>query len=209
MKLRLALAAAMFVSGAAVGAEPPKADPAKAQQTANQVCAACHGPDGNSPTPANPKLAGQVPEYITKQLMNFKSADGSRAERENPIMAGMVAALSPDDMRNLGAYYAGQKAKPGFATSTATIELGQQIYRAGIVDRGVPACAGCHGATGLGMPKQYPRLAGQYPEYTETQMKAWRSAARANDPNKMMRMIAARMSDAEIKAVADYIAGLR
>lgn len=208
--LRLALVAAMFASGAVLGAEPPpKADPAKAQQTASQVCAACHGPDGNSPTSANPKIAGQVPEYIAKQLMNFKPADGKKAERENPIMAGMVAALTPDDMRNLAAYYATQSAKPGAATNTATVELGQHIYRAGIAEKGVPACAGCHGATGLGMAKQYPRLAGQYAEYTEAQMVAWRSAARANDPNKMMRMIAARMSDAEIKAVSDYIAGLR
>ncbi|MCC6610414.1 MAG: cytochrome c4 [Burkholderiales bacterium] len=209
MKPRLALVAAMFVSGAVIGAESPKADPAKAQQTASQICAACHGPDGNSLVPENPKLAGQVPEYITKQLMDFKAVDGKKAERENAIMGGMVATLSPDDMRNLGAYYGGQAAKPGFATNAATVSLGQAIYRAGIVDRGVPACSGCHGVTGLGLAKQYPRLAGQYAEYTETQMKAWRSAARANDPNKMMRMIAARLTDAEIKAVADYAAGLR
>jgi cytochrome c553 len=210
MNLRLALVAATFASGAAIGAEPPsKADPAKAQQTAAQVCAACHGADGNSPTPVNPNLAGQVPEYITKQLLNFKAAEGKKAERENAIMVGMVATLSPDDMRNLGAYYAGQTAKPGFAKNAATVELGQRIYRAGIVDKGVPACAGCHGATGLGMAKQYPRLAGQHADYTEAQMKAWRTAERANDPSKMMRMIGARMSDGEIKAVADYIAGLR
>ena len=210
MKLRLALAAAAFTTGTAIGAEPPpKADPAKAQQTVSQVCAACHGVDGNSPLPVNPNLAGQIPEYIAKQLMNFKAAEGKKAERENAIMAGMVAALSPEDMRNLAAYYGGQTAKPGFARNTDTVELGQRIFRAGLVDKGVPACAGCHGATGLGMPKQYPRLAGQHPEYTEVQMKAWRSADRANDPGKMMRMLAARMSDAEIKAVADYIAGLR
>jgi len=210
MKLRLALMVATFASGAAIGAEPPaKADPAKAQQTAAQVCVACHALDGNSPTSANPNLAGQIPEYITKQLMNFKAAEGKKAERENPIMAGMVAALSAEDMRNLGAYYGGQTAKPGVATNAATVELGRHIYRAGVVEKGIPACAGCHGATGLGMPKQYPRLAGQYAEYTEAQMKAWRSATRANDPNKMMRMIAAKMSDAEIQAVADFIAGLR
>jgi len=210
MKLRLALVAATFASGTAIGAEPPpKAEPAKAQQTAAQVCAACHGADGNSPTSANPIIAGQIPEYLAKQLMNFKAAEGKKAERENAIMAGMVAALSPEDMRNLGAYYGGQKARTGFAKNAATVELGQRIYRAGIADKGIPACAGCHGATGLGTAKQYPRLAGQYTEYTEAQMKAWRSAERANDPNKMMRMIGARMSDAEIQAVADYIAGLR
>jgi len=210
MKLRLALVAATFASAAAIGAEPPlTADPAKAQETAAQVCAACHGVDGNSPTPANPKLAGQIPAYTTKQLINFKAADGKKPERDNAIMAGMVAALSPDDMRNLGAYYAAQTAKPGVATDTATVEVGQQIYRAGIVEKGVPACSGCHGVTGLGVPNQYPRLAGQFAEYTEAQMQAWRNGARANDPNKMMRMIAAKMTDAEIKAVADYIAGLR
>ncbi|MCZ7565996.1 MAG: cytochrome c4 [Burkholderiales bacterium] len=210
MKLRLALAAATFASAAAIGAEsPPAAVPAKAQQTASEVCAACHGVDGNSPTPENPNLAGQIPEYMTKQLMNFKSPEGKKAERENAIMAGMVAALSPEDMRNLGAYYGAQRAKPGFATDTATVELGQRIYRAGIVEKGVPACSGCHGVTGLGLPMQYPRLAGQHTQYTVAQMQAWRTGARANDPNKMMRMIAAKMTDAEIKAVSDYIAGLR
>jgi cytochrome c553 len=121
----------------------------------------------------------------------------------------MVANLTPEDMRNLGAYYAAQKPNEGFAHNTATLELGQQIYRGGIVSAGIPACGSCHGATGAGMPAQYPRLAGQHPEYIEAQMKAWRSGERANDPARMMRTIAAKMSDAQIKAVADYIAGLR
>ncbi len=210
MKIRLALLCAALASGAALAAEPaPKADPAKAQQTASQVCAACHGAAGQSAIPANPNLAGQIPEYIAKQLMNFKAADGKPAVRANPIMAGMVANLTPEDMRNLAAYYAAQTPSTGAAQNTATVELGQQIFRGGIASQGIPACGSCHGATGAGLPVQYPRLAGQHPEYIEAQMKAWRSGERANDAGKMMRTIAAKMSDAQIKAVADYIAGLR
>ena len=210
MKIRLALLCAALASGAALAAEPmPKADPAKAQQTASQVCAACHGAAGQSAIPANPNLAGQIPEYTAKQLMNFKAADGKPAARANPIMAGMVANLTPEDMRNLAAYYAAQAPSTGAAHNTDTVELGQQIYRGGIASQGIPACGSCHGATGAGIPAQYPRLAGQHPEYIEAQMRAWRSGERANDAGKMMRTIAAKMSDAQIKAVADYIAGLR
>lgn len=213
MRIRLALLGAALASGgvsvASAAETLPKADPAKAQQTVSQVCAACHGPTGQSPLPENPHLAGQIAEYTTKQLMNFKAAEGKQAERVNPIMAGMVANLTPEDMRNLGAYFAAQTPNKGFARNTATVELGQQIYRGGIASQGIPACSGCHGATGAGMPAQYPRLAGQHPEYIEAQMKAWRSGARANDPGKMMRTIAEKMSDPQIKAVADYIAGLR
>ena len=205
MKLRLALLAGVFAASAAFAAEPQnKADLAKGRDIVNQICGACHGPDGNSPSPANPKLAGQIEEYLDKQLTNFKSGD-----RKNPVMSGMVAALSADDMRNVAAYFASQTPKPGAAHNKDTIELGKTIYRAGVMDKGVPACSGCHGANGAGMPSQYPRLAGQYAEYLEAQMKAWRSGERANDPNKMMRMVAAKMSDAVIRAVADYIAGLR
>jgi cytochrome c553 len=211
MKLRCALIAAALTSGAALAAQPlPKADSAKGQQIATQVCAACHGPDGNSTAPANPKLAAQHPEYLAKQLANFKpSAGGKPAERENAIMAGFAAALSPDDMRNVAAFYAAQKLIPEKARNKDTIELGQRIFRAGIAERGVAACAGCHGPRGEGIPAQFPALAGQYADYIDAQLRAFRSGARANDPNKMMRMTAARLSDAEIKAVADYIAGLR
>lgn len=210
MKIRLALLSAALASGVALAAETlPKADPAKAQQTATQVCAACHGATGQSPIPANPHLAGQVAEYTAKQLMNFKAVDGKPAGRVNPIMGGMVANLTPDDMRNLGAYYAAQAPNAGVARNTDTVELGQQIFRGGIASQGIPACSGCHGTTGAGMPAQYPRLAGQHPEYIEAQLKAWRSGERANDSGKMMRTIASKMSDAQIKAVADYIAGLR
>lgn len=214
MNFRLALlasgAAASLMAGVALAADQlPKADPAKGQQIATQVCAACHGADGNSIAPANPKLAGQNAEYLYKQLSNFKAAAGKKAERENGIMAGMVANLSPEDMRNVAAYYAAQKPKSETAKNKDLVELGQKIYRAGIPDKGVAACAGCHGATGAGMPSQYPRLAGQFAEYTEAQMKAWRGGERVNDPNKMMRMTAGKMSDQEIKAVSDYVAGLR
>lgn len=188
---------------------PAKPDLAKARETATQVCAGCHGADGNSPAPTNPKLAGQVPEYLHKQLRNFKGVDGKPAERQNPIMGGMVAALSDDDMKGLAQYYAGQKAKPGQAKNQATAELGQKIFRAGDSTKGLPACAGCHGPAGAGLPAQYPRLAGQHAEYIEAQLKSFRAGERANDANKMMRTIALKMTDADIKAVSDYIAGLR
>jgi len=208
MKRVLALAA--IFAATAVAAEPPfKGDAAKAQNIVNQVCAACHAADGNSQIAANPKLAGQIPEYLYKQLVNFKAAAGKKAERENPVMAGMVAPLSSDDMRNLAAYFAEQKAKPGHAKSKDLVALGQRIYRGGIAAEGVPACSSCHGPNGAGMPSQYPRLSGQHALYTETQLKAFRAGARANDAAASMRGIAARLSDREIEAVADYLAGLR
>lgn len=186
-----------------------KVDSAKGQSIANKVCAPCHGADGNSPTPANPKLAGQIPEYLQKQLGNFKSASGKKAERENPIMGGMAAGLSAEDSRDVAAYFAAQSPKPGAAKHPETLALGRKIWRGGDQAKGVPACAACHGAAGAGLPAQYPRLAGQYPEYIEAQLKAFRAGERRNDANKMMQSIASRMSDPEIRAVADYISGLR
>lgn len=211
MKLHCALLAAAVASGNALAAEPlPKADAAKGQQIATQVCAACHGIDGNSIAPANPKLAGQIPDYLVKQLTNFKpAAAGKPAERNNAVMAGFAATLSPDDVRNVAAYYSAQPLKPEKARNKDTVELGQKIYRAGIAEKGVAACAGCHGAKGEGVPAQYPAIAGQFADYVDAQLKAFRAGERANDPNRMMRMTAARMSDAEMKAVADFIAGLR
>jgi cytochrome c553 len=210
---RFALTLCAGMATAATAADAPanaaaKPDAGKGQTIATQVCAACHGADGNSTITANPKLAGQMPEYIVKQLTNFKAAAGKKAERENPVMAGMVAALSPDDMKNLAAYFGGQKAKDGAARNKDLVTLGQKIWRGGISEKGVAACASCHGANGAGVPSQYPRLAGQHAEYTEAQMKAWRSEQRANDPAKMMRTTAAKLSDKEIQAVSDYIAGL-
>jgi cytochrome c553 len=211
MKRPLVLVAGLALAAAhAFAAEPAaKPDAAAGQKIAAGVCAACHGADGNSPTAINPSLAGQIPEYTYKQLVNFKAAEGKEPERKNAIMQGMVAGLSSQDKRNLAAYFAAQTPAPGSAKNKDTIELGQRIYRAGIAERGIPACASCHGATGGGMPAQYPRLAGQHAEYTVAQMKAWRAGERANDANRMMRSISARMSDAEIAAVSDYIAGLR
>ena len=202
------LLATSFMSHAAEEAKG-KADPAKGKVIAETVCVACHGADGNSPAAANPNLAGQGAEYLYKQLVNFKAADGKPAARNNAIMGGMVAALSDDDMKNLAAWFSSQKLKPAVAKDETKIALGQKIWRQGDFKKGVPACAGCHGPAGAGLPAQYPRLAGQYAEYTEAQLKAFRNDERNNDPEKMMRIVAAKMSDAEMKAVAEYAAGLR
>jgi len=205
----LALAACTLTTHAVAQAAANKPDLAKGQQIASTVCVGCHGPDGNSPAAVNPKLAGQHQEYLLKQLRNFKAPDGSPDRRVNPVMNGMVAALSEDDMRNIAAFFATQKLSPETAKNRQTIEVGQKLWRAGDGAKGVPACAGCHGPSGAGMPAQYPRLSGQYAEYTESQLKAFRLGERANDANKMMRTIAIKMTDAEIKAVSDYAAGLR
>jgi len=200
----------VLVAASAVAVEPAaKSDLAKGQAIASQACAACHGADGNSPTPANPKLAGQVAEYLEKQLHGFKAAQGKKPERDNAVMAGMVANLAPEDMRNVAAYYASQKPKGGISRSRELVFVGQKLYRAGNAATGLPACAGCHGPNGAGVPAQYPRLAGQYAEYTAAQLKTFHEGQRANDTNRMMRSIAAKMSDAEMRAVSDYIAGLR
>ena len=210
MKRALALLSFAVCAGPLAAAEhAAKADSAKGQSIAGKICAACHGADGNSPTPANPKLASQVPEYLQKQLANFKPAAGKRAERENPIMGGMVASLSVEDMRDVAAYYSAQQVKPGAVRNPDALALGRKIWRGGDVAKGLPACAACHGASGAGLPAQYPRLAGQYSEYTEAQLKAFRSGERRNDANGMMQAIAVRMSEPEIRAVADYVAGLR
>ena len=186
-----------------------KPDLAKAEQLAKQVCVACHAADGNSVAPANPKLAAQHANYLNKQLTNFKPQGGKKAARESALMAGMVANLSDADMRALAAYYASQKLKPAAASDKDLAALGQKIWRGGIAGKSVAACAGCHGPDGAGIPGQYPRLAGQFAEYVDAQLKLFRAGGRANDPNGMMRGVAARMSDEEIKAVAEYAAGLR
>lgn len=177
-------------------------------QAASALCAACHGVDGNASVPAFPKLAGQHYDYIVKQLNNFKVKPGATvAERANAQMAPFAAALSDQQIRDLAAYFSAQKLHPAAARHKETYELGKQIYRAGIASINVPACAACHGATGAGIPGQYPRLAGQWSEYTEAQMVAFRQGTRHNSP--VMTAVSARLSDAEIKAVSDYIAGLR
>lgn len=206
-----ALAVLLAASFSAYAGEEAKAkaDPEKGKATAETVCAACHNADGNSMIPANPILAGQHKEYLFKQLANFKAAGDKPAVRQNGVMNGMVAALTEEDMRNVAAWFSQQKMKPTQAKNAETIKLGEKLWRGGNLAKGIPACAGCHGPAGAGLPAQYPRLAGQHAEYTEAQLKAFRVGERANDPEKMMRMIADKMSDAEIRAVADYAAGLR
>ena len=204
-----AVFSAAIWSGTVAAEDAAKPDAAKGQIIATQVCAACHAADGNSAAPANPKLAGQFYDYLHKQLANFKPQGGKKAERDNAVMAGMVANLSPADMKDVAAYFSSQKLKPAAATDKELAALGQKIYRGGNAASGVAACAGCHGPGGAGMPAQYPRISGQFAEYVEAQLKAFRAGARTNDPNGMMRAVAARMNDREIHAVAEYVAGLR
>jgi len=186
-----------------------KGDAAKGQEIVGKVCAACHGPDGNSPLPVNPSLAGQHAEYIVKQLVNFKSKDGKPAERSNAIMAGNAAGLSDDDMKNVAVFYASQTPRPRSARDPELVKQGQLIYRGGIAAKSVAACASCHSPNGAGLPAQFPRVAGQHAEYTAAQLKAFRTGERKNDPNNMMRTVAGKLSDREIAAVSEYIAGLR
>ena len=195
----------------AFAAEEVKTAPdlAKAKQIAETVCVACHGADGNSPTSANPILAGQGAAYLFKQLSEFKATDGKPALRNNPTMAGMTAALSVDDMKGLALYFSQQKRKPASATDEKLVAAGKNLWRKGDFEKGIAACAGCHGPAGAGVPAQYPRLAGQYAEYTDLQLKNFRSEERSNDPEKMMRSVADKLSDKQIKALADYVAGLR
>ena len=173
-----------------------------AAKMAAQVCAACHGANGNSAIALNPNLAGQFPEYITKQLKNFKSG-----ERKNAVMGGIAATLSAEDMIDLGVYFGSQTAKSSKARSNGVGSVGEKIYRGGIADTAAPACAACHGPAGAGVPVRFPRLAGQHADYTLSQMKAFRTGERANAP--MMRTIAAKMTDQDMAAVSDYIQGLR
>lgn len=205
-------AVSVAVSGAALAAKPEA--PKKPDLAAGEnlytngdsaknitACVGCHGAAGNSGSSAWPKLAGQHAAYLHKQLQEFKSG-----KRANPVMSGIAAGMDEQDMKNISAYLAKQTQKGGTAKNKDTIELGQTIYRAGIAAKGVPACAACHGPSGSGIPVQFPRIGGQWGEYTESQLTAFRSGARKN---QQMTAIAAKMSDLEIKAVSDYIAGLR
>lgn len=203
----------LAVSSIAVAAEKSassKVDPAKGEalytkgNTARNItaCVACHGAAGNSTIAQNPTLAAQHESYTYKQLADFKSP-----ERNNPIMTPIVKGLTDEEMKNLAAYLDAQAAKPGAAKNRDTVEMGKQIYRAGIAEKNVPACAGCHSPTGAGIPAQFARLAGQHQEYTAGQLANFRSGVRKN--SVQMATIAKRMSDDEINAVSDYIAGLR
>ncbi|MDI1237842.1 MAG: c-type cytochrome [Polaromonas sp.] len=189
-------------AGEAAPAKVAKPDLVKGEATYTAVCVACHAADGNSAIAANPKLAQQHPEYLVKQLQEFKSG-----KRNNAVMKGFASALSDDDMKNIAYWVTTKKAKPGFAKDKALVTLGERIYRGGIADRQVPACAGCHSPNGAGIPSQYPRLGGQHAEYTATQLTTFRDGVRNN--NLQMTQVAAKLNDREIRAVADYIAGLR
>jgi len=197
------LVATAWVLYPAVTAHPAQGNPAKAQQIVTQVCAACHGTDGNSLIQANPNLAGQFPEYLTNQLLSFRSG-----KRKSAVMSGIVLTLTPDDMKNLGAYYGEQSPQNGAAKDKELVALGQKIYRGGNAATAVPACASCHTPDGAGIPSQFPRLAGQHAEYVLAQLKAFSSGERADDNSKMMRAIAVKLSDQEMRAVAEYISGL-
>jgi cytochrome c553 len=194
-----ALGALLLISASAQGAGDAAAGKAK-----SAVCAGCHGVDGNSPTPMYPKLAGQVSEYTVKQLELFKSG-----QRQNPIMQGMAAPLSKKDMDDLGAYFASQKATPGSAIGDKDqIALGKKLYRGGNAATGVSACMSCHGPSGHGIPPRFPGVSGQHAAYTEAQLMAFRDGVR-KDPDDIMIRIAGRMSVTEIKAVSQYMAGIR
>lgn len=188
--------------GISVNVQAEESATKSAQQTVNTVCAACHAPDGNSVISLNPKLAGQHPEYLQKQLTEFKSG-----KRANAVMSGMAGALSDAEIKELAAYFSAKPITLAKAKSNGAGSAGEKIYRAGNAANGVPACAACHSANGAGLPSQFPRLSGQHADYTLAQLKAFRSGERANAP--MMMAIAAKMSDAEMAAVADYIQGLR
>jgi cytochrome c553 len=199
------LIAASFAATAMAASDakaPKKPDLAKGEASYTAVCAACHGADGNSGTPVNPKLSQQHPEYLVKQLQEFKAG-----KRDSAVMKGFASALSDDDMRNVAYWLAAKPAKAGFGKDKELVALGEKIYRGGIADRQIAACAGCHSPNGAGIPAQYPRLSGQHADYTVTQLVAFRDGARKN--STQMSQVAAKMNDREIKAVSDYIAGLR
>ena len=200
MKLLASLLTAAVVAAPAFSAAA--ADLVKGQETYGGVCIACHGEAGKSMLPENPVLAQQHPEYLVKQLSEYKSG-----KRNDPIMLGMAAMLSDEDMKNVSAYLAQQKAEPGAATDKDLAALGEQIYRGGIQDRNIASCAGCHSPNGAGIPAQYPRLSGQHAQYVVTQLNHFRDGTRDN--NQQMTDVAAKLNDKEIKALGEYIAGLK
>jgi cytochrome c553 len=202
--MRFAGVMALVYAGASAAASPAaiaKPDLVRGQQLASTVCAACHGADGIGTAPANPNLAAQGRDYIAAQLAAFKSG-----VRPSPIMQGMAAGLTPEDMLAVGAHYEAQKPVQGLARDKALAERGQRIWRGGIKALGVPACAGCHGAGGGGIPAQYPRLAGQPAELSLGWLKAYATGSR---PHAVMGPVAAKLSENDMKAVSEYIVGLR
>ncbi len=201
MKFKFLIAVFSLVMG--VNATAVAGDAAAGEGKA-AMCGSCHMPDGNSVVDQFPKIAGQHEQYIVKQLAEFKSM-----KRKDDIMFGMAAALTDQDMADIGAFYASKTATVATADDSK-VALGKDIYRGGNMSTGVPACMGCHGPTGAGNPTaKYPTLGGQHVAYTVKQLKAFRDGARDNDPNKMMRSIAVRMTNEEMEAVANYLATLK
>ena len=208
--ISIALLAVSTLTYANEQAAPAKADPVKGEALYTNgdagrgivACASCHGAAGNSTISVNPKLSGQHEAYISKQLNNFKGA-----ERNNAVMTTFANMMNADDMKNVANYLAMQKSKPGAAKNKEIVELGKQIYRGGIAKKNVPACAGCHSPNGAGIPAQFPRIAGQHQDYTIAQLTNFRTGVRKN--SAQMVTISKRMSDDEMKAVADYVAGLK
>ena len=202
--LMTALLAVPVFSAHAAGDAPKVAKPdlVKGEASYGAVCMACHGADGNSAIAANPKLSQQHPAYLVKQLQEFKSG-----KRKNAVMQGFATGLSEDDMRNIAYWVTSKAAKPGFARDKDLVAMGERIYRGGIADRQIAACAGCHSPNGAGIPAQYPRLSGQHADYTVSQLNMFRDGTRAK--SRQMTQVAAKLNDKEIKAVSDYIAGLR
>lgn len=210
--LAVALASGAVSAAHAADAKVVMGDAKKGEAVA-QVCQSCHVADGSRGAPTYPILQGQIPQYIVKQLTEFKSG-----KRQNAIMNGMAAALTDEQMRDVAAFYASKKAKDGAAKDKDLVVLGEKIYRGGVAETKIPACAGCHSPDGAGIPAQYPRLAGQHAEYVTAQLTAFRAATfntaagnTATPPrtnSEQMMGVAAHLTDKEIAAVADYIAGL-
>ncbi len=206
--LMAAFLAAPVLPAVAAGEAPAapqanvKLDLAQGAARFAEVCVACHGVDGNSTIVANPALAQQHPEYLVKQLREFKSG-----VRKDPVMQGFASMLSDQEMKNIAGWLASQKSKGGFAKDKELGARGERFFRGGIQDRNIAACAGCHSPNGAGLPVQYPRLAGQHADYTIKQLVEFRDGKRGN--SLPMTQVAAKLNDREIKAVSDYIAGLR
>jgi len=205
-QLVITLVLGLAMAFPARAAPPVKGDPSKGGKIAGEVCIACHGADGNGSTPPNPefpKIAAKQPEYILKQLKDFKAG-----KRKNDIMAAMVATLTPDDMANLAVYFAAQKGSSGTIKEAALLGPGKKIYHDGNSETGVPGCAGCHMPDASGTDR-FPRLAGQHAEYTLLQLKRFQTGERDNDKGLAMQSVSAKMTEAEMKAVAEYVAGLK
>ena len=182
-------------------------DAKKGAALAQGLCAACHASDGNSVIPANPILAGQHYTYLKNQLNYFQVKQGEdKAKRENAVMLGIASGLSSDDIDNLAAYYSQQKIKPSYASNLELAKVGEVVYKAGDDSRGIPSCSSCHGPRGLGIPGQFPRISGQHATYTASTLKSYKNGSRAN--NKQMMTISSRLTETQINALAEYLAGL-